>query len=88
MFNYKEIASLKERVNHLEEEMEILHDKVKVMENNNERFFGKERGNPWSWTTIHVDGIWDKLLDYLGIEYFEKEEKYSGFRKKKSAKKW
>ena len=27
-------------------------------------------------------GLWDKLLDYLGIEYWEDTEKRSGFRKK------
>ena len=74
MFNHKKVDSLEKRVKKLEA-------RVKELEERKDDFFGEDISIPWN--LYPARGRWDKLLDYLGVEYWEDNEKRSGFRRKK-----
>lgn len=89
MFNRKKIEHLERGADRLEERIAIelgsLKKRIKVLEKKNKEMFEGEQKMPtdflfpFSTITFPTGGLWDKLLDYLGIEYFKEEEK-SGFR--------
>ena len=76
MFNNKKIKEL-------EEELKEFGERVKLLEDGNEKLWGgwgSEKGvGEFSITFTFHAGLWDKLMNYLGIEYFEEEK--SSFRK-------
>jgi hypothetical protein len=65
---------LQRKLDYLERKYDDLHDRI-------DKFFGHDFFDIWVNKVDHMDGIWDKFLKFLEIEY--RVENVEEFRKVK-----